>query len=428
MGNIAPNTQVYEYSLKLNYKSTQTFTIMRRVFLSLLLIFAVTAANAQKKDKKEAKEEGYIFTVVKENPITSIKDQNRSSTCWAFSTISFLESEIIKAGKADTTLNLSEMFVVSKAYSDKAEKYVRLDGALNFGPGSDFGDVLCVFKEYGAVPESVMNGLQYGEDAHVHSEFDAVTRAYVQTVIKNPNRKLSTAWKKGFEGIEAAYLGEIPETFTYEGKEYTPKSFAESLGIDVNDYVSITSFTHHPFYEKFVIEVPDNWRWTESYNVPIDELVEIMDNAIENGYTIAWGSDVSEKGFTRNGLGIVADAEANELSGSDQDRWVGVSKEDKEAAIYNLKAPGKEKEITQEMRQIGFDNKQTTDDHGMHIFGIAKDQNGTEYYMVKNSWGKTGDYDGIWYVSKPFVKYKTMNILVNKKAVPAEILNKLGIN
>lgn len=401
---------------------------MRRVFLSLLLIFAVTAANAQKKDKKEAKEEGYIFTVVKENPITSIKDQNRSSTCWAFSTISFLESEIIKAGKADTTLNLSEMFVVSKAYSDKAEKYVRLDGALNFGPGSDFGDVLCVFKEYGAVPESVMDGLQYGEDAHVHSEFDAVTRAYVQTVIKNPNRKLSTAWKKGFEGIEAAYLGEIPETFTYEGKEYTPKSFAESLGIDVNDYVSITSFTHHPFYEKFVIEVPDNWRWTESYNVPIDELVEIMDNAIENGYTIAWGSDVSEKGFTRNGLGIVADAEANELSGSDQDRWVGVSKEDKEAAIYNLKAPGKEKEITQEMRQIGFDNKQTTDDHGMHIFGIAKDQNGTEYYMVKNSWGKTGDYDGIWYVSKPFVKYKTMNILVNKKAVPAEILNKLGIN
>lgn len=404
--------------------------ILTRTFTTLLLIAAVlTPADAQKKGKKaETKPEGYIFTTVKENPITSVKNQNRSSTCWAFSTIGFLESEAIKKGTADTSLNLSEMFVVSKAYSDKAEKFVRLNGALNFAPGSDFGDVLYVFEHYGAVPDREMDGLKYGEDKHVHNEFDAVTKAYVNAVIQNPNRKLSTAWKAGFEGIEAAYLGAIPEKFTVNGREYTPKTYAESLQINPDDYISITSFTHHPFYKPFVIEVPDNWRWTTSYNVPLDEMVAIMDNAIENGYTVAWGSDVSEKGFTRNGLGIVPDVEANERSGSDQDKWLGISKENKEAMVYNLNAPGKEKEITQELRQQEFDNKLTTDDHGMLIYGIAKDQNGTKYYMVKNSWGTTSKYKGIWYVSEPFVRYKTMNILVNKAAVPAEIMKKLGLN
>ena len=319
------------------------------------------------------------------------------------------------------------MFIVSKAYADKAEKYIRLDGALGFGPGSDFGDVLCVMEDYGLVPESEMDGLKYGEDAHVHNEFDAVTSAYVNTLLKNPNRKLSTAWKKGFEGIEAAYLGEIPETFVVNGKEFTPKSYAESLQLKADDYISITSFTHHPFYTPFVIEVHDNWRWTESYNVPLDELIAIIDNAIENGYTVAWGSDVSEKGFTRDGIGVVPDIEFNEKSGSDQQKWVGDDKEAKEADIYNRNAPGKEMEITQQMRQEGYDNKTTTDDHGMQIFGIAKDQNGTKYYMVKNSWGKSGKYDGIWYVSEPFVRYKTMNILVNKQAVPQQIMDKLNV-
>lgn len=248
---------------------------MKRVFLTIMIVgISATMLSAQKKDKKaEAKEDGYVFTTVKANPVTSIKDQNRSSTCWAFSTLSFLESEAIRKGTADTTINLSEMFIVSKAYADKAEKYIRLDGALGFGPGSDFGDVLCVMEDYGLVPESEMDGLKYGEDAHVHNEFDAVTSAYVNTLLKNPNRKLSTAWKKGFEGIEAAYLGEIPETFVVNGKEFTPKSYAESLQLKADDYISITSFTHHPFYTPFVIEVHDNWRWTESYNVPLDELI-----------------------------------------------------------------------------------------------------------------------------------------------------------
>lgn len=403
-------------------------------FLKTIATFALAAAvivpaSAQKKGKKEAeKPEGYVFTVVKENPVTSIKNQSRSSTCWSFSAISFLESEIIKKGAADANIDLSEMFIVSNAYADKAEKFVRLDGNLNFGPGSDFGDVIDVWKTYGIVPESVMKGLNYGTTIHAHNEFDAVTRAYVDAVVKNPNNKLSTAWLNGFRGIEAAYLGEIPEKFVVDGKEYTPKSYAESLQIDPNDYISLTSFTHHPFYTQFAIEVPDNWRWTLSYNLPIDELIQVMDHAIEQGYTFAWGSDVSEKGFTRNGLCIVPDVEANERSGSDQDRWLGVSKEEKQAMLYNLNAPGKEKEITQEMRQAEYDNKLTTDDHGMHIYGIAKDQNGTKYYMVKNSWGPVGKYKGVWYASETFVRYKTMNILINKNALPKEIKAKLGIN
>lgn len=394
-----------------------------------LAVAVIVPASAQKKGKKEAeKPEGYVFTVVKENPVTSIKNQSRSSTCWSFSAISFLESEIIKKGAADANIDLSEMFIVSNAYADKAEKFVRLDGNLNFGPGSDFGDVIDVWKTYGIVPESVMKGLNYGTTIHAHNEFDAVTRAYVDAVVKNPNKKLSTAWLNGFRGIEAAYLGEIPEKFVVDGKEYTPKSYAESLQIDPNDYISLTSFTHHPFYTQFAIEVPDNWRWTLSYNLPIDELIQVMDYAIEQGYTFAWGSDVSEKGFTRNGLCIVPDVEANERSGSDQDRWLGVSKEEKQAMLYNLNAPGKEKEITQEMRQAEYDNKLTTDDHGMHIYGIAKDQNGTKYYMVKNSWGPVGKYKGVWYASETFVRYKTMNILINKNALPKEIKAKLGIN
>ncbi len=403
-------------------------------FLKTIVTFALAAAvivpaSAQKKGKKEAeKPEGYVFTVVKENPVTSIKNQSRSSTCWSFSAISFLESEIIKKGAADANIDLSEMFIVSNAYADKAGKFVRLDGNLNFGPGSDFGDVIDVWKTYGIVPESVMKGLNYGTTIHAHNEFDAVTRAYVDAVVKNPNNKLSTAWLNGFRGIEAAYLGEIPEKFVVDGKEYTPKSYAESLQIDPNDYISLTSFTHHPFYTQFAIEVPDNWRWTLSYNLPIDELIQVMDHAIEQGYTFAWGSDVSEKGFTRNGLCIVPDVEANERSGSDQDRWLGVSKEEKQAMLYNLNAPGKEKEITQEMRQAEYDNKLTTDDHGMHIYGIAKDQNGTKYYMVKNSWGPVGKYKGVWYASETFVRYKTMNILINKNALPKEIKAKLGIN
>ncbi len=390
-----------------------------------LLIMAPTGYSQDKKGKKGAEQEGYIFETVKSNPITSIKNQSSSSTCWCFSSLSFFESEIIKAGyKGD--IDLSEMFVISNAYSDKADKFVRLHGALNFSGGSSFGDAIAVMKKYGMVPNSVMEGLNYGEDRHIHGELDAVTSAYVNAIIENPNRRLSTAWKKGYQGILDAYLGKIPEKFTFEGKEYTPQSYMASLGINMDDYVDISSFTHHPFYEKMVIEVPDNWRWEEAYNVPLDDMISIIDNAINNGYTIAWATDVSEKGFTRDGLGIVPDTEKiAQAAGSDQARWVGQNQNSTEK---KKPSPAPEKVITQEMRQMEFDNYKTTDDHGMHIFGIAKDQNGTKYYMVKNSWGESGEYKGIWYVSEPFVRFKTTDLVVNKNAIPKEIRNKMGID
>ena len=363
----------------------------------------------------------YEFTVIKENPITSVKNQNRSGTCWCYSAISFVESEILRTKGKE--VDLSEMFVVGKSYRDRAVKYVRLDGHLNFAAGSSFGDVLHVINDYGIVPQSAMNGMNYGSALPEQNELDAALKGYVSAIASNPNKKLTTAWLNGFDGIVEAYLGEYPETFTVDGVEYTPESYRDFLGINMDDYVNITSFTHHPFYEPFVIEVPDNWRWDTAYNLPMDEMMDVMFNAIEKGYTVAWGSDVSETGFTRNGL-AVALGEAKATSGSDQERWVGKADAPKEEVKAALP---EEVTVTQEMRQEGYDRKTTTDDHGMHIFGLAKDQNGTKYFMVKNSWGETGKYKGIWYASETFVKFKTLNIVVHKDALPKDIAKKLGI-
>ena len=398
---------------------------MKKFFVSaLMLAFALSSVSA--KDKKKTEDEGYVFTTVKELKITPVKNQNRTGTCWCFSTLGFLESELLRMGKGE--YDLSEMFIVSKNYKDKAEKFVRLHGELNYAQGGSFEDVLQAWKDYGIVPESVMNGLQYGEDMHVHNELESASRAYLDQIIKNPNRKLSTAWKKGFDGIIDAYLGTAPEKFTYNGKEYTPKSFAAELGINPDDYVSLTSYTHHPFYSEFAIEVQDNWRWATSYNLPIDELMQVFKNAINTGYTIAWGADVSEKGFTRNGIGVIPDIESMERSGSDQDRWLGLSTSEKDAEIKKMmEKPCKELEITQEMRQEAYDNYETTDDHGMQIYGIAKDQTGKKFYMIKNSWGTDNKYKGTWYISENFVKYKTMNIVVHKDALPQAIKDKLHI-
>lgn len=398
---------------------------MKKFFVSaLMLAFALSSVSA--KDKKKTEDEGYVFTTVNELKITPVKNQNRTGTCWCFSTLGFLESELLRMGKGE--YDLSEMFIVSKNYKDKAEKFVRLHGELNYAQGGSFEDVLQAWKDYGIVPESVMNGLQYGEDMHVHNELESASRAYLDEIIKNPNRKLSTAWKKGFDGIIDAYLGTAPEKFTYNGKEYTPKSFAAELGINPDDYVSLTSYTHHPFYSEFAIEVQDNWRWATSYNLPIDELMQVFENAINTGYTIAWGADVSEKGFTRNGIGVIPDIESMERSGSDQDRWLGLSTSEKDAEIKKMmEKPCKELEITQEMRQEAYDNYETTDDHGMQIYGIAKDQTGKKFYMIKNSWGTDNKYKGTWYISENFVKYKTMNIVVHKDALPQAIKDKLHI-
>ena len=378
---------------------------------------ALIAANATAQTAE------YEFTTIKENPVTSIKNQYRSGTCWCFSALSFIESEILRTKGIET--DLSEMFVVGKSYRDRAIKYVRLDGHLNFAAGSSFGDVLHVINDYGIVPQEAMPGFNYGTTMPEHNEIDAALKGYVSAIAKNPNRTLSTAWVNGFDGIVAAYFGEYPETFVVDGKEYTPESYREFLGINYDDYVNISSFTHHPFYEPFIIEVCDNWRWDSAYNLPMDEMMEVMYNAIDKGYTIAWGSDVSEKGFTRDGLAVMPVEEKKAAAGSDQERWVGKAAEEQKEEV-KAELP-QEMTITQEMRQDGYDRKTTTDDHGMHIYGVAQDQNGNKYFMVKNSWGEAGKYKGIWYASDAFVRYKTLNIVVHKDALPKHIAKKLGI-
>lgn len=394
---------------------------MKKIFTSVFMLAAILSSSMYAQDN-----DGYQFTTVKEVKISPVKNQNRTGTCWCFSGLGFLESELLRMGKGE--YDLSEMFIVNHSYKDKADKYVRLHGYLNFAQGGSFGDVLYAAKHYGLVPESVMNGLNYGENMHVHGEMESAAANYLEAIIKNPNRKLSTAWKKGFDGIIDAYLGELPEKFTYNGKEYTPKSFAEELGLNIDDYVSLTSFTHHPFYSAFPIEVQDNWRWDLSYNLPIDELMQVFDNAINNGYSVAWASDVSEKGFSRNGIAVAADIESMERSGSDQDRWLGLSQTQKDQEIKKmLEKPCQEIKVTQELRQEEYDNYKTTDDHGMLIYGIAKDQTGKKFYMVKNSWGTDSKYKGTWYASEAFVAFKTMTIVVHKNAIPKEIRAKLGI-
>ena len=388
---------------------------MKRSLFALAAIMLSLSAVAQevKQDKPE-------FTVVKQAPVTSVKNQYRSGTCWCYSALSFVESEIIR--QKGIEVDLSEMFVVNHAYFDRAVKYIRLDGKLGFSAGSSFGDVFEVIKSYGIVPQDVYSGMNYGTELPVQSELDAVLEGFVKALVTNPNRKLTTAWKPAFQGILDAYLGEIPLTFKSEDKVFNPLTYRDYLGINPDDYVNLTSFTHHPFYEPFIIEVCDNWRWGSAYNLPIDEFMEVMYNAVDNGYTIAWGADVSEKGFTRNGLATVPDYEQKVTAGSDQERWVGKSEAGKEE-----EKSSEEKVITQEMRQIAYDNKETTDDHGMHIYGLAKDQNGNNFFIVKNSWGKAGDYEGIWYASDAYVRYKTLNIVVHKDALPKSIKKKLGI-
>ena len=397
---------------------------LKSIIIAAAAVMAPSSAYAQINFLGGPK---YEFTTVKELPITSIKNQYKSGTCWCFSALSFIESEILRE-KGDT-VDLSEMFVVGKSYRDRAVKYVRLDGHLNFGAGSSFGDVLHVIEDYGIVPQAAMNGMNYGTEMPEQNELDAALKGYVEAIAKNPNKKLTTAWLNGFDGIVGAYLGEYPETFEADGKTFTPEEYRDYLGINPADYVNLSSFTHHPFYSQFIIEVPDNWRWDTAYNLPIDELMEVMYNAIDKGYSIAWGSDVSEKGFTRNGLATMPVEKKKKTAGSDQEKWVGkAAEENKDEKKEEEKNVLPEEIIaTQEMRQADYDRKLTTDDHGMHIYGIAQDQNGTKYFMVKNSWGETGKYKGTWYASDAFVRYKTMNIVVHKNALPKHIAKKLGI-
>ena len=398
---------------------------MKKILTLALLAFLATGANAA-KPKKAAKSNKPVFTTIKENPITSIKDQNRSGTCWDYSTLSYFESEILKAtGK---TYDLCEAFVANKTYMDRAVQVVRLHGDCQFSQGGSAYDVLHVLKNQGICPEDAMPfpGSLYGDSLNNFNEFFGQLEPYVAGIAKSTANKISSQWKVGLQGILDAYLGQCPEKFTYEGKEYTPKSFAASLGLNFDDYVTITSYSHHPYYTQYAVEVQDNWRNPLSWNLPMEDMARILENAVMNGYTVAWGGDVSEPGFTRKGLAYFVDTKKAEgLSGSDMARWLKLSPAKRTNLIDSLGCKVPELEPTAEQRQQRFDNWELTDDHGMLIFGIAKDQHGKEYYMVKNSWGETGDYKGIWYMTKNYIVANTMDFMVNKNAIPADILQKM---
>ncbi len=389
-----------------------------------MAVLVVLTAAAQAPES-----EGYRFTDTKTIATTAVKNQNRSGTCWCYSTLSFLESEILKAGGKE--MHLSEMWIVRHSFMEKGEKYLRMHGSLNFAEGGAAHDVTEGIKRYGIVPFEAYPGLNYGTTLPDFNELSAVLKAYLDAVLKAGERRekhLTTAWKRGFNAILDAYFGECPEKFTYEGKEYTPAEFAASLPIEMDDYIDISSFTHHPFYERFILEVPDNWMWGTVYNLPMEEMMAVVDHALAEGYTVAWGTDVSEKGFSRTlCLGIIPEADVESMSGTEAEKWGKLTDREKEAALYSFDKPGKERRITQQMRQEAFDNYQTTDDHGMLIMGTAVDQAGNAYYKVQNSWGTNSRYDGFWYFSKPFVAYKTTDIMVNKKALPKEIAKKLGL-
>lgn len=397
---------------------------MKKIFTLALL--AVLALNANAEEKKDENKNKPVFTTIKANPITSVKDQNRSGTCWDYSTLSFFEAEILKAtGK---TYDLCESFVANKDYMDRAVQVVRLHGDCQFAQGGSAYDVYYVLKNYGICPEDAMPfpGSLYGDSLNNFNEFFGQLEPYVAGIARSKANKISSQWKVGLQGILDAYLGKCPESFTYQGKKYTPKSFAASLGLNWDNYVSITSYSHKPYYTQYAVEVQDNWRNPLSWNLPMEDMARIIENAIMNGYTVAWGGDVSEPGFTRKGLAYFYDTKKMEsLSGSDMARWLKMSPAKRTNLVDSLGCTVPELEPTAEQRQQRFDNWELTDDHGMLIYGIAKDQNGKEYYMVKNSWGETGDYKGTWYMTKNYIIANTMDYMVNKNAIPKDILKKI---
>ncbi|MDE6669555.1 MAG: C1 family peptidase [Muribaculaceae bacterium] len=404
---------------------------MKHLFIASAALLAMLSANAAgtymmapadaDPGVVDPDSTGFTFTDIKVLPTTPVKDQNKSGTCWSFSGTSVLEEEVLRQGGPE--LDLSEMYCVRNCYIDKAKKYIMTDGKINFAQGGGFADVLYSARNYGVVPEEVYAGLEYGEKKHSHYEMADILTSYLDAVLRNGNKTLSDAWLKGYIAVLDSYLGEVPETFTYNGKTYTPQSFAKAMGINPDDFINITSYTHHPFYTPFALEIADNWQWSTCQNVPMEELKAIVDNALDNGYTVGWAADVSEGGFKwRQGYAVNPEPKSEEdMDGTELSRWVKLSDSDREKSAFDIKGPVKEKTVTQEMRQKSFENKQTTDDHGMVILGIATDQEGNRYYKVKNSWDTNQIYDGYFYVSEPYFLEKTISVMVNRNAVPKSI-------
>lgn len=378
---------------------------MSKFILSITVCLLVLASGLS------AEESGFKFKIVKELEATPVKHQFKTGTCWAFSTSSFLESELLRMGKGSH--DLSEMFVVRHIYPQKIRNYVRFHGRAQFGAGSLAGDLMRVVRQQGIVPDSVYSGLHAGQSLHNHQEMDAVLKAALDALVANPGKKLSKAWPEAFDGILDAYLGDVPASFTYRGKQYTPRSFADEMGIRPDDYVEFTSYSHHPYYQKFSLKLPDNWYGNSYYNVPLDEFMSVVDTAIDNGYTLGWDGDVSESSYHRE-RGIAT------LPKRDWDQRTKKEKSD------ICLAPEPEMVVTQEVRQEHYDNYTTNDDHLMHVTGIAKDQNGTKYYIIKNSAGtKDRGNEGFVYASESYFRSKTISVLVHKDAVPETLAAKL---
>lgn len=392
-------------------------------FIALSVVFSPAYCQTS-QDQKPA----FRFEETLTIPATAVKDQNRTGTCWSFATLSLLESEMLREKKM--VADLSPMFIVYHTYMEKAQRYVRMHGHNNFDAGGIFHDVTNMIRKYGIVPDEIYRGLNYGEEKHVHGEMDQLLKNQVEAVVKNQNRKLTPVWQESVEATLNSYLGEIPETFEYQGVSYTPLSFARDfVGLNMDDYVEITSFSHHPYYSRFALEIPDNWSWDEVYNVPLEELEEIMDHALTSGFSVAWASDVSEKGFMSGfkGVALVPDVNLAEMSDAEIRKWEKLDESEREDELYKIDGPVHEKKITGEIRQLAFDNFQTTDDHGMHIIGIARDQEGNLYYKVKNSWGDYNQWGGHFYASKAYFNYKTTLIMLNRNAIPVHIRLKLGL-
>lgn len=396
------------------------------LFLILVLIFSFNV-NAQSDKLSTSKDqEGYIFEKTVDVPVTSVKNQYRSSTCWGFSALALMEAELLR--ETGKEYDLSEGHLVYYTYLAKAKRYLRFHGDVNYGPGGAAHDLLWYMENYGLMPEEAYSGLVPPDTLFIHGELYAVTKGYLDALLKTPDSKLSDNWLVAYTAILNSYMQEPPTTFTYEGVNYNPKSFLESTKLNVDDYVCISSFTHHPYYTEFVLELPDNWLHRTVYNVTVDELAEIADYALENGYTVNWGTDVSSKGFSwKNGVAILPDRVVESTSGSDAERWTKDEKKNTPKDLYSFDGNVIEKEVDAKMRQKDFDNWTTTDDHGMLLCGIYKDQRGNKFYKVKNSWGSVGKYDGYLFTSVPFYKMNTTSIMVNKNGIPKHIRKKLGL-
>lgn len=389
---------------------------MPKINYSLVVGLSLFALNYSAQEKTNKKDSEYKFTTLKNLEAAPIQNQNQTATCWSFSSLSFFESEMIRMGKTKD-VNLSEMFVVNKVYGLKADNYMRMHGKTNFAEGGGFPDVITVLKNYGLMPEEVYSGKKDPSSPHNHKLLETTLKNVLSPAANDETQKIDfTFLHNTVASVCDEYLGKIPEKFDYKGKSYTSKTFAEETGLNADDYIFLTSFSHHPFYSQFVLEIPDNWNWQKVYNLPLNEFQEVLTNAINTGYSIAWGADVSEKTFLRvDGLAIIPEIPFSKMSNDEKNS-------------LSLK-PQKQLLITQEIRQKAFDNYETMDDHGMHIIGLVKDQNNTLYYVVKNSWGKeVNQCDGYFYASESYVLYKTTSIMLHKKALPLEIAKKLGIN